>query len=188
MDNLLETIDDIKTLIPDSKYMALMESLAKIHKKSLDRVTHYNMKRLISFLLESSQKHSTHSYLSAALIDNETFYQVLVKCKSGFDCREAGNAWLDLLETAYAKEKFEVEEYLPKCQYRTYNLCDSRDFINGSRSDEKDIEICFTFESYNQDDFVDDDGSITTLCVENAHSLGKTCLVNMAKKIMETHF
>lgn len=33
MDKLLETIDEIKTLIPDAKYMTLMESLSEVNKQ-----------------------------------------------------------------------------------------------------------------------------------------------------------
>lgn len=192
MDNLLETIDEIKTLIPDSKYMTLMESMGKIHKKSMDRITHYNLKQFISFLLKASEQDSTISYMNASKwgangIDNGTFYNILIKCKSGFDCREAGNAWLEILETSYPKEKFNVVDHLPKCEFKNYNWCNSIPSPRGERSDEKVIELYFSFDNYDEDDFVNEHGWVTGFNIEDANSIGKSCLTMMAKTLVEKY-
>ena len=192
MDKLLETIDEIKTLIPDAKYMTLMESLGQIHKKSLDRKTHYNLKQLISFLLKASEDDSTISYMNASKWgsdgSNGVFYNIVIKCKTGVDCRDSQYSWLEILETSHPKEKFNVADHLPKCEFKNYNWCNSAPFPRKlSFPDEKDIELYLSFDDYDSDDFVNEHGWFHGFGIEDANSIGKSCLTMMAKALVEKY-
>jgi hypothetical protein len=69
MDKLLETIEDIKTMIPDAKYMELMETLTKMHntaerESAKSRFSPLQIKLLIGFLAHAMQSSNTQAYMN----------------------------------------------------------------------------------------------------------------------------
>jgi len=187
MDQLLETIDDIKTLIPDSKYMTLMESLSVLNKQvpTLDNDTRCRIKDFVTFLLDASEEDfNVRSYINSVTIDDDLFYNVLVRV-GGYDEQPD---WLGLeLNTKYTGVEFKVVDYLPKCSLKNYALYHK---VAGrhQRGYEGVIELYFQFDSYDRNEFTDANGvGWEELCVENADSLGDSCLVQLAKTLVEKY-
>ena len=118
MDSLLETIDEIKTLIPDAKYMELMASLTKMHVANKKIVVSPSyVKRLVNMLIEALQHSTTEYYITHRnRHEGKNHRMVIQMLETGGS--EEGGRWSDM---ELQNTLLSIKNYRHRCQ-RDYEL------------------------------------------------------------------
>ena len=150
MDKLLETIEDIKTMIPDAKYMTLMETLTKMHNSAKSRFTPLQIKLLTGFLTHAIQSSNTQAYMNYRY----DRYNMIITATWMHDIHDTDDddSLTHIHEVQDMLKEMCLMSVFPRLQHKLEILIDGCETLN--------VDTACTFENFTMgDQFMNFDGT-----------------------------